>query len=787
MITRVRLKNWRSHLDSDFKFTKGTNALIGIVGSGKTSVMNAICFGLFGTFPDLQSRKLKLDDVIMNRPSVMDESQVIVDFAIDGKKYSVLRVIERNKGTTYSEIREEGNLLDAPNAQRVTELVEKILKIDYDLFTRAIYSEQNELDYFLRLPRGERMKRIDNLLMIDRFEQARSSVVTLINRLLERKMSSQKFIEHLDPKKLRKSLEDVEHTLKKLGDAKSKLSLELGEKEKEKRELEQEIKALENLERELTSLREEKKSIEGAIEENEEGIKAVQKLLEGKKRETLISELQKMEAKMVMLREQLEKVRKEHEVLTQNVSEKEARMNFLKDEAQRLSTEVYEKLRCKEKLASIQKEFGKNPSNVLEQERKELERVKEVITSLQTRLSETSETLKKVLKLRERCPVCDSRITEEKRKKLIEKYRKKMEKMEEEIKAMVNESKLREEKILELERVVKEFERYKEGIQGLDELQEKLKKVKETYSELMQKVEKERKDLQTLKSTISFVEKQIEEERAKEQKLRLVVARLDELDEKNKRLSSLKSRKKSIEDEIRKVSERMGGKNLEVMRKSYRELISTCSQLASRVKSLEEMINMKKTEKERYENDLASVERERKTIIGLEKIIEDLKIFERALERTQTQLRERFVDTVNYTMNEIWSSLYPYGDFMSARLAILERDYVLQLQRRNGDWVNVEGMVSGGERAIACLALRIAFSLALAPQLKILILDEPTANLDRASISVLASTLRERIGDFMDQIFLITHQPELEEAVTGSMYHLERDKASDEPTRVRTT
>ncbi|RLI96552.1 MAG: DNA replication and repair protein RecF, partial [Candidatus Aenigmatarchaeota archaeon] len=40
MITKVKLKNWRSHLESEFKFTRGTNALVGILGSGKTSVLN---------------------------------------------------------------------------------------------------------------------------------------------------------------------------------------------------------------------------------------------------------------------------------------------------------------------------------------------------------------------------------------------------------------------------------------------------------------------------------------------------------------------------------------------------------------------------------------------------------------------------------------------------------------------------------------------------------------------------------------------------------------------------
>ena len=90
MISKISLLNWRSHSKSEVEFDRGTNALIGKMGSGKSSIMNAICFGLFGTFPDLQTRKVKLDDLIMDKPRIEDESHIIVNFVIDGKEYSHL-------------------------------------------------------------------------------------------------------------------------------------------------------------------------------------------------------------------------------------------------------------------------------------------------------------------------------------------------------------------------------------------------------------------------------------------------------------------------------------------------------------------------------------------------------------------------------------------------------------------------------------------------------------------------------------------------------------------------
>ena len=137
----------------------------------------------------------------------------------------------------------------------------------------------------------------------------------------------------------------------------------------------------------------------------------------------------------------------------------------------------------------------------------------------------------------------------------------------------------------------------------------------------------------------------------------------------------------------------------------------------------------------------------------LEAIAEQLHLLEGSLELTQEQLRKDFVSSVNDAMQSIWPELYPYKDFYSIRLGIEEGDYVLQMQDSTG-WVAADGIVSGGESSIACLALRIALSLVLAPSIDMLVLDEPTANLDARTVEVLANVLRDRITNFVEQVFL---------------------------------
>ena len=162
---------------------------------------------------------------------------------------------------------------------------------------------------------------------------------------------------------------------------------------------------------------------------------------------------------------------------------------------------------------------------------------------------------------------------------------------------------------------------------------------------------------------------------------------------------------------------------------------------------------------------------------------DQLRLLESALEATQEQLRKDFVTSVNDAMQSIWSELYPYRDIFGIRLGIEEGDYVLQMQDSTG-WVGADGVASGGERSLACLALRIAFSLVLAPQIRMLVLDEPTANLDSNAIDILSDVLREKITGLVEQCFLVTHDEKLKEAVSGFCYDFDRDKSKDGITKV---
>ncbi len=666
MITRIRLRNWKSHLDSEFKFSRGVNGFIGRMGSGKTSVMDAISFALYGTFPAHKSRKIPLSGLIMDRPQRKRSSSVELSLEIQGRQYSIKRVLELGKGTALAEIREDGNLLEV-NPQGVTGVVERILQMDYDLFSRAVYSEQNALDYFLSIPSGHRKDLIDRMLRLERFEKAREAAVALANRIGQQGEEKSRLVSDLEGGGLREKGEKLEADLQGMKGEAETLRAECRGIESERKALEERLSVLEEKEGLLNGIKSRLSGIDSALKEIRYGI------ARGRER------LGKRDARAIRL-----------------------------------------------EIMNTERDI-KDTESGLEKKRREAEKGRERIAGLNTEIRLVRNDISKLEALGARCPVCDSQVTGARKMELVGGKKAREQGLRGEVSSLVLSVRVINEERDSLDNRLRGLELQREGLSGLLEEAERigdLRKRRREYLGEREKLETERRGIgQGLdRAGLKALRKSLEDKTAGEASLRERLSGLAErIEERSERLAEIREREETLE---------------------------------------------------KYRREISSGER----------ILGDLKKFKHALAATQDQLRSEFLNSVNSIMDRVWGELYPYGDFGGIRLAI-DGDYILQLKEPGG-WVSVEGRVSGGERSMACLALRIAFSLAFIPNLRWLILDEPTHNLDSDAIEQLARILRERMPDFVEQVFLITHEERISEGVTGSLYRLERDKEQDGPTMV---
>jgi DNA repair protein SbcC/Rad50 len=174
MIKSIYLENWRTHKDTKLFFDQGTNTFIGNLGTGKSSIVDAICYCLYGDFPSRAHGKINLADVIMFKPLKKESAKVVLELETNNDIYRIEREIYKNK-TNIAKLYKNNKLIAGPRQKEVTQEVSLLLGLDYSLFVTIVYSEQNELDYFLKIPPQKRKERFDELFGISQLSKIKES------------------------------------------------------------------------------------------------------------------------------------------------------------------------------------------------------------------------------------------------------------------------------------------------------------------------------------------------------------------------------------------------------------------------------------------------------------------------------------------------------------------------------------------------------------------------------------------------------------------------------------
>ena len=151
-------------------------AFVGPTGSGKSSLVDAILFALYGIVPRLG--KATVEPVIsLGR----NEARIRFDFTVGEKAYTAARVVRRTKsGASTVEARLEGGPESIMGADEVTEAVEGLLGLGFDHFTKCVVLPQGQFAAFLQDPAAKRQELLRQLLDLGRYRRVRELAVERI-------------------------------------------------------------------------------------------------------------------------------------------------------------------------------------------------------------------------------------------------------------------------------------------------------------------------------------------------------------------------------------------------------------------------------------------------------------------------------------------------------------------------------------------------------------------------------------------------------------------------------
>ena len=670
-------------------------AITGMTGAGKTTIIDAITFALYGKCPRFEKGASKEDYISKGK----DFFRVSLTFSLNHKTYTVGRYLKSSKNIVVS-LKENGKEIITEEKNKLREeRIKEILNMDYDTFTKVIVLPQGEFAKFIKpespQERREIIMRLSNLDKIDKMRELAASQkkdlkneIDSISLMIDNLKSTQENVEELQ-----KKLDSLEQELS-VKTSEKKVLLERLSKAKKKQELKTELNKLtaeyENLENQKEQMELIKKRIEflkpklSLKSDIERYIKLKNELektaleLDKKNKEYFLKEqgynkllmnFETIKADYEKTKYQEERVEKGYEIISTLKNALSIESYITNDETRIRDLEQQLKIKKEEKsklLAEI--EYYENLSKEVDKEaiEKDIENLTVIISQLELKEKEKNKKLLEQKKLMEEVDDINKEIL---------KYKEEQRNLDQELNANKNNIVLYYSNMLKTllkendtcpvcggvyhekghttmldieieENIIKNIEDIKRKIALLED---RLKSKKEALEKLSEEIESLEKEL---------LEKEILQSRSKELK-----QRREFQDNIQKKLEKLTSKKDKSENEILLLN-----KQKEALEKDLYDKKESLKTLEEKLLSYgvkEGHLQNKKNAIDKYKNKLDEIKKE---IQNKRKIYEDTKEMINTYEKSIMLLKEQVSSlsvkktTISEELNELETKLSSIED-----------------------------------------------------------------------------------------------------------------------------
>jgi exonuclease SbcC len=192
IIDRLVLKNFKRFRNEEIRFRDGITGILGNNGTGKSSIVEAIFFALYGVE---KTGSLKSDYILSSFASPKDPCEVRLDFRIGGTNYSVIRTFKNGKTVPNKTTFHREEKLFATGVREVETEVKRTIGMGRVDFMNTIYAAQKDLltllesdpskrkEWFLRALGIDYLNRESQNILKDRVEAKTDEQLSLNGEL----------------------------------------------------------------------------------------------------------------------------------------------------------------------------------------------------------------------------------------------------------------------------------------------------------------------------------------------------------------------------------------------------------------------------------------------------------------------------------------------------------------------------------------------------------------------------------------------------------------------------
>ena len=185
MITSIELGDFLSHSNTKLEFENGVTVFVGDNGAGKSSIIDAITFALFG------QHTRKSNKGLIKRGT--NQGFVKVRFSVNSKQFEAVRKID-NKGTLaakFAEVIDDDRIEIAAGERKqfgesMTHEVERVIGIDFEKLKIASIVQQGELNTIINAKPKEFKELLNAIIGIDKLDIASEAMKTVNKEFRER-------------------------------------------------------------------------------------------------------------------------------------------------------------------------------------------------------------------------------------------------------------------------------------------------------------------------------------------------------------------------------------------------------------------------------------------------------------------------------------------------------------------------------------------------------------------------------------------------------------------------